>query len=177
MIYLVLIYQIKTVRQMQVAWKFKLIPSPTQSKTLTQWQQRIRALVNLCLADRIDSYNQTFALGEFCDLRSKGVASPLFCSVNKSASLGNPWKVNDPSKRRGTGAFNPRRSAYEMHSNLSTTWRSSKPWYSEVSADVLQQAIRNLDKAFQNFFSGLPSFHASNEEATYQSSLNQARLG
>jgi putative transposase len=143
---------------MQVAWKFKLLPSNTQSKTLMQWLQKIRAIVNVCLADRIDSYNQTFTLGEFCALRSKGVASPLTCSVNKSASLGHPWKVNDPNLRRGGGAFNPRRSAYEMHSNLSTQWRSSKPWYKEVSADVLQQAIRNLDRAFQNFFSGKAKF-------------------
>jgi putative transposase len=143
---------------MQVAWKFKLLPSNTQSKTLTLWQQRIRAIVNVCLADRIDSYNQTFVLGEFCDLKSKGVATPLTCSVNKSASLGNPWKVNDPNKRRGTGTFNPRRSAFEMHSNFSTQWRNSKPWYKEVSADVLQQAIRNLDRAFQNFFSGKAKF-------------------
>ncbi|NJO94160.1 MAG: transposase [Hydrococcus sp. RM1_1_31] len=151
---------------MQVAWKFKLLPNSTQSKTLTLWQQRIRAIVNVCLADRIDSYNQTFVLGEFCDLRSQGIATPLTCSVNKSASLGCPWKINNSELRRGTGAFNPRRSAYEMHSSLSTQWRSDKPWYKEVSADVLQQAIRNLDKAFQNFFSGktkFPRFKRTND--------------
>ncbi len=53
---------------MQVAYKFKLYPSGGQSQRLNEWQSKIRSLVNLCLADRIDTYRSTFTLGEFCDL-------------------------------------------------------------------------------------------------------------
>ena len=143
---------------MQVAYKFKLYPSGGQSQRLNEWQSKIRSLVNLCLADRIDTYRSTFTLGEFCDLRSQSVATPLTCSVSKSASLGDFWKENNPATRRSEKPFNPRRSAYEIHSSFCTEWRQTKPWYSDVCSDVLQQALRNLNKAFNNFFSGRAKF-------------------
>ena len=145
---------------MQVTYRFKLYPSNEQVIRLNEWLQKIRSLLNVCLADRIDSYQDTFKQGEFCNLRSKGVATPLACSVNKSASLGEYWKENNPSKRRGdkNKPFNPRRSAYEIHSSLSTSWRQTKPWYQDVNSDVLQQGLRNQNKAFQNFFAGRAKF-------------------
>lgn len=77
------------------------------------------------------------------------------CSpLNSTNSQSHLWQVS------------PKISAYEMHSSLATVWRSSKPWYKEVLADVLQQALRNLDKAFQNFFSGgakFPRFKRTND--------------
>ncbi len=81
-----------------------------------------------------------FSFGEFCNLRTLALANPLACSVNKSASLGEYWKENNPQKRRSKKAFNPRRSANEIHSSLATLWRQTKPWYEDVSSDVLQQA-------------------------------------
>ena len=136
----------------------KLYPSHGQLKRLDEWQSKIRSLVNLCLADRIDTYRSTFTGGEFCDLRSKGVADPLACSVSKSATLGDFWKEDNPSRRRSKKPFNPRRTAYEIHSSLVTNWRQTKPWYADICADVLQQALRNLDKAFNNLFSGRSKF-------------------
>ncbi len=145
---------------MQVTYRFKLYPSGEQVTRLNEWLQKIRSLLNVCLADRIDSYQDTFKQGEFCNLRSKGVATPLACSVNKSASLGEYWKENNPSKRRGDKSkpFNPRRSAYEIHSSFATSWRQTKPWYQEVNSDVLQQGLKNQNKAFQNFFAGRANF-------------------
>ncbi|WP_036486883.1 RNA-guided endonuclease TnpB family protein [Myxosarcina sp. GI1] len=145
---------------MQVTYRFKLYPSLKQVSRLIQWQNKIRSLLNVCLADRIDSYQDTFMQGEFCNLRSRGVASPLACSIHKSASLGEYWKENNPSKRRGDKSklFNPRRSAYEIHSSFATSWRQTKPWYQDVNSDVLQQGLRNQNKAFGNFFSGRANF-------------------
>ncbi len=143
---------------MQVAYRFKLYPSCSQSRELNEWQNKIRSLVNVCLADRIDTYQSTFTRGEFCDLRSKGIATPISCSVNKSASLGNFWKEDKQSLRRAQKKFNPRRSPFEIHSSFATSWRQNKPWYQDVAADVIQQALRNLDKAFNNFFSGRAKF-------------------
>ncbi len=112
------------------------------------------------MTDRIDSYHDSFKQGEFCNLKSFGVATPLTCSVNKSASLGNYWKENQAELRRGekNNSFNPRRSAFEIHSSFSTNWRQTKPWYADVSSDVLQQALRHQDQAFNNFFSGRAKF-------------------
>jgi putative transposase len=143
---------------MQVAYRFKLYPSCSQSRELNEWQNKIRSLVNVCLADRIDTYQSTFTRGEFCDLRSKGVATPISCSVNKSASKGNFWKEDKQSLRRSQKKFNPRRSPFEIHSSFATSWRQNKPWYQDVAADVIQQALRNLDRAFNNFFSGRAKF-------------------
>jgi putative transposase len=142
----------------QIAYKFRLYPSGRQSKELSDWQNKIRSLVNVCLADRIDTYQSTFASGEFCNLRSKGVATPVACSVNRSASLGDFWKEENQSLRRSKKPFNPRRSPFEIHSSFATSWRQNKPWYQDVAADVIQQALRNLDRAFNNFFSGRAKF-------------------
>ncbi|MGL5076249.1 MAG: helix-turn-helix domain-containing protein [Waterburya sp.] len=140
---------------MQTAYKFKLYPNCVQSNRLVEWQNKIRSLLNLCLADRIDTYQDSFAQGEFCSLRQRGIATPLACSVNRSASLGEFWKEDKPHRWRGDKGkpFNPRRSAVEIHSSFATLWRQTKPWYADVSSDVLQQALRHQDTAFRRFFS------------------------
>ncbi len=146
---------------MQTAYRFKIQPNREQKAMLLDWQHKIGSLYNLCLRDRIDSYAQTKILGNYCDLNTKASACPLTCSVNKSASFGNPWKTENPSFRRSNKKFNPRRTAYEMYSSLATEWRQTKPWYSTVSSDVLQQSLRHLDKAFAGFFKqgrGFPKF-------------------
>ncbi len=73
---------------MQVTYRFKLYPSSEQSIRLSQWQSKILSLLNVCKTDRIDTYQDSFKCGSFCNLKSKVVATPLTCSVNKSASLG-----------------------------------------------------------------------------------------
>ncbi|OLT59606.1 RNA-guided endonuclease InsQ/TnpB family protein [Moorena bouillonii] len=146
---------------MQTAYRFKIQPDREQKSMLLDWQQKIGSLYNLCLRDRIDSYHHTKILGNYCDLTTTAVACPLTCSVNKSASLGYPWKTDHPSRRPREKKFNPRRTAYEMHSSLATEWRQTKPWYSTVCSDVLQQSLRHLDKAFTGFFKqgrGFPKF-------------------
>jgi putative transposase len=145
---------------MQTAYQFKLYPNCVQENKLIEWQNKIRSMLNLCLADRIDTYQDSFCQGEFCNLKKCGIASPLACSVNKSASLGDYWKEDNPSRRRGkkNKPFNPRRSAVEIHSSLATLWRQTKPWYADVSSDVLQQSLRHQDNAFRRFFSGQSKF-------------------
>jgi putative transposase len=108
----------------------------------------------------------SFVQGEFCNLKTKGVASPLACSVNRSASLGEYWKDNKTNFRRSDKPFNPRRSAFEIHSSFSTIWRQTKPWYTDVSSNVLQQSLRHQDNAFRRFFSGqskFPKFKSSHD--------------
>lgn len=127
---------------------------------MQSWLGMLRGVVNYCLADRIDSYSQGFIQGEFCTLRWKGEACPLTCSVNRSASVGEPWKEDKPSLRRGKGEkpFNPKRTAYEMQSSSLKPLKQSRPWYKSVNADVLQQALRHLDNAFSRFFQGKSGF-------------------
>lgn len=161
---------------MQTAWKFKLSPTIAQKETMESWQHSVGYFYNFCLGDRIRSHQWTKVKGCFCDIRNKPTdgyvalsnddfaAIPLTCSVNKSASVGYPWKTQDRGKRRGKDKSkqpNPKRTAYEMHSSLISEWRQAKSEYKNVCADVLQQALRHLDKAFSNFFGhgfGYPRF-------------------
>lgn len=130
----------------------------------------LRAQVNFNLADRIDTYNQGFIQGNFCSLRDKAEACPLTCSVNRSASLGYPWKTDDLSKRRGRDkAFNPRRSAYEMQSSNLPQMKKARPWYKLINADVLQQALLHLHIAFQTFFEGRAKFPRFKTKSTFKS--------
>lgn len=161
---------------MQVAYKFKLRPNQKQTEMLESWQHMVGYVQNRSLGDRTMTYNKTFVEGAYCDLYTKReingdfiycdlatntVISPLHCCVNKSASLGYPWKENVPSRRRAKprydGAlkpFYPKRSAYEMHSNWVTNLKKVDTKYQAVNADVLQQSLRHIDSAFNKFFSG-----------------------
>jgi len=168
---------------MQVAYKFKLRPNPTQSKHFDEAQHLVGYVQNRALGDRQQTYSQTFIEGAYCDLHSKkevypeslycdletrAVCSPLYCSINKSATLGNPSKEDKPNLRRGKPdkngnlkPFNPRRSAFEMHCAWLPILKKQYPKYGIVCADVYQQALRHVDTAFQRFFAkkaGFPSF-------------------
>lgn len=173
--------------KIQVAYKFKLRPSSAQSAQLEEWQPLVGYVQNRSLGDRIYSYNKTFVEGAYCDLYTKrevsaeylycdiearAIFSPIHCSVNKSASLGTPWKENNSNLRRGKKdgnqqkEFNPKRSAYQMHSSWLPELKSEKPEYKQVYSNVLQQALRNVDNAFNNFFAGradFPNFKSHSE--------------
>ena len=140
---------------MRTVYRFKLFPSTRQVETLLDWRPKVRAFINYCLAERMHNYEQNRTEGAFCDLKTKGESYPLTCCVNQSTSLGYPWKLDNEKLRRGknkTEPRNPRRSAYEMQSAYLTEMKKMRPWYKSVCADVLQQALLNLDTAFQNFF-------------------------
>jgi putative transposase len=148
---------------MQTAYRFKLIPSFVQEETMFSWLGMLRGVVNYNLADRIDSYNQGFIQGDFCALKSKAEACPLTCSVVRSATNGEPWKHDKP--------FNPRRSAYEVQSSGLVALKQARPWYKTVNADVLQQALRHLDTAFNRFFqgkSGFPQFKSRTDFNSFE---------
>lgn len=150
-------------RAIRTVYRFKLRPTAEQDAKLLDWRPKVRAFVNFCLADRINSYEQAYVCGSYCELESKREVqvSPLTCSVNRSASVGYPWRSGDPKLRRAKDKSkppSPRRSAYEMHSAYLTEMKQARPWYKTVCTDVLQQALLNLDKAFQNFFTGKAKF-------------------
>lgn len=174
-------------KTIQVAYKFKLRPSSVQSAQLEEWQPLVGYVQNRSLGDRIYSYSKTFVEGAYCDLYTKrevsaeylycdietgAICSPIHCSINKSASLGTPWKESNPNLRRGKKdnnqqkEFSPKRSALEMHSSWLPELKSERPEYKQVYANVLQQALRNVDKAFSNFFAGradFPNFKSHSE--------------
>jgi len=168
---------------LQTAYKFKLQPNKEQVELLEDWQHKVGYIQNRSLGDRIATYSNTFVQGDYCDLYSRreicstylycdletqAINSPLHCSVSKSASLGYPWKTDNPKLRRAKPdkdgvrkPFNPKRSAVELHSSWLTEFKKTHALYSTVNADVLQQSLRHVDSAFNKFFTsgaGFPNF-------------------
>ncbi len=105
----------------------------------------LRANYNFNLRDRIEAYEQVSkpVLGNYSRLDNKGECCPLTCSVNKNASNGYPWKNN--GKRRG---------AYEQQSSALPILKKERAWYKIIHSTVLQQNLKRLNVAFDNFFAG-----------------------
>jgi putative transposase len=133
-------------------YAYKLRPNQTQALKMSNWVDMLRSLYNWCLNDRICQYNQQFIQGDYCDIRTKGEASPLTCFVSKSGATGNPWK-NSKIDFEGK-ARNPRRSAGDIQITALPELKIARPWYSQLDSTVLQQNVKRLDIAYKNFFEG-----------------------
>lgn len=127
-------------------------PNQTQSSKMSAWIDMLRSQYNWCLNDRICQYSQQFIQGNYCDIRTKGEASPLTCFVSKSGATGNPWK-DSKSDKEGK-ARNPRRSAGDIQITALPELKMARPWYSGIDSTVLQQNVKRLDIAYKNFFEG-----------------------
>ena len=131
---------------------YKLRPNQTQSSKMSAWIDMLRSQYNWCLNDRISQYNQQFIQGDYCDIRTRGEASPLTCFVSKSGATGNPWK--DSKFDKEGKARNPRRSAADIQITALPELKMARPWYAQLDATVLQQNVKRLDTAYTNFFDG-----------------------
>ena len=100
------------------------------------------------MRDRIEAYEEVRApkLGNYSDLNSLAEACPLTCSVSYNSSLGYP--------RKETKEGGKKRSAYEQQSSNLPILKQERPWYQTIYSSVLQQNLRRLNDAFQNFFEG-----------------------
>lgn len=146
---------------MLIAQTYKLKPGKTQASIMANWLNMLRAQYNFCLRDRIESYEQAKfpALGEYCRLSNQGWCYPLTCSVNKTASVGYPWKNNGK-----------RRNALEQHDTNLPELKKERPWYKSIHANVLQMNLRRLNEAFQNFFEqrhGYPKFKTKSKFCSF----------
>ncbi|MGL5062019.1 MAG: RNA-guided endonuclease InsQ/TnpB family protein [Microcoleus sp.] len=133
-------------------YAYKLRPNQTQSSKMSIWIDLLRSQYNWCLGDRICQYDRQFIQGDYCDIRTKGEASPLTCFVSKSGATGNPWK--DSKLDKEGKARNPRRSAGDIQITALPELKIARPWYSEIDSTVLQQNVKRLDIAYKNFFEG-----------------------
>ncbi|MEG3862484.1 RNA-guided endonuclease InsQ/TnpB family protein [Microcoleus sp. herbarium12] len=131
---------------------YKLRPNQTQTLKMSAWVDMLRSHYNWCLNDRICQYNQQFVQGDYCDIRTKGEASPLTCFVSKSGATGNPWK--DSKLDKEGKARNPRRSAGDIQITALPELKTARPWYNGIDSTVLQQNVKRLDTAYKNFFEG-----------------------
>ena len=119
---------------------------------MDNWVDMLRSQYNWSLGDRISQYSQQFIQGDYCDIYTKAEACPITCFVSKNGATGEPWKdskVDKDGKRR-----NPRRSAGDIQITSLPDLKKARPWYAGIDSTVLQQNIKRLDKAYENFFDG-----------------------
>lgn len=135
------------------------------------------------IGDREFTYHQHFILGDYCriydkslhcvtalrsSIEAQSIGSGLYCSVNRNASLGGPWKTGDakrarPPKEQKEGAKPPsiRRTPSDMQCNGLTRLKKERVFLQKTSAGLLQNAVKQVDIAFSKFFSkksGYPQY-------------------
>ncbi len=130
---------------MFAAYCYKLKPNKNQANLMSNWLSMLRSSYNFCLRDRIEAYEQASkpVLGNYSRLDNQGECCPLTCSVSKNATIGIPWKNNGK-----------KRNAYEQQSSNLPILKKERPWYKNIHSTVLQQNLKRLHKAFDNFFQG-----------------------
>lgn len=126
-----------------LGYVYKLRPNLEQSAKIDSWLDKLRATYNWSLADRINTYQQRFIQGEYCDLRTRSVACPLTCCVLNNSATGEPWRKNGE-----------KRTAKEIQITALPQLKKARPWYREIDSTVLQQNLERLNKAYENFFAG-----------------------
>lgn len=172
---------------MQTTYRFRLRPNQAQLVLLAQWQKSCCYVSNRMIGDREYTYQRQQTLGDYCslhnkqiftvsalrcDLEERFVGNGLHCSVNRSASLGYPWKTGDLKRARASlksAKTEPslRRSAYEVQSSFLPALKKLKPELAQVNSFVLQKQCEKVDKAFSRFFkkdeSKYPSYKKPNQ--------------
>lgn len=128
---------------MLLGYIYKLRPKQAQVAKMSNWLDMLRANYNWSLADRIDTYQQRFIQGEYCDIKTKAIACSLTCCVVSNGASGEPWRDNGK-----------KRSASEIQSFALPELKKVRPWYKDIDSTVLQQNVKRLDKAYENFFNG-----------------------
>lgn len=116
----------------------------------------LRANYNWSLADRIDTYYQRYICGDYCDLKTFVVISPLTCSLG--GATGNPWSKEGNKK-----------SPVNIQITELPHLKKARPWYKEIDSTVLQQNLRRLDNAYNNFFQQNRGFPKFKNRSTFRS--------
>jgi len=166
---------------MLLGYVYKLRPNNEQFIMMDSWLDMLRAAYNYNLRDRIDAYNSRFIQGNYCDLKTKAEIVPFTCPI--SGASGYPWKISGSAKvkkqeearifgdycdlltkkvQKAVSIKSAKRNPGEVQMAELPTLKAARPWYCEIDSTVLQENIKRLDKAYQNFFDrkevGFPKF-------------------
>ncbi len=141
---------------MILGYCYKLRPNISQSDKIDRWIDMLRANYNWSLADRIDTYYQRYICGDYCDLKTRVVISPLICLIG--GATGNTW--SNKGKKR---------SPVNIQITELPNLKKARPWYNEIDSTVLQQNLRRLDNAYNNFFQQNRGFPKFKNRSTFRS--------
>ena len=130
---------------MLFGYKYKLKSSSQQLNRFCRWLDMCRANYNYNLADREATYTTRFAMGQYCDLRSKGAACPLTCPISPNSATSDTGEVYKTSKK---GKIK-RKTASEIQITNLPILKQVRPWYKDIDSTVLQQNVKtSLTKTF-----------------------------
>jgi len=154
-----------------LGYVYKLQPNSDQSDQMDSWLDMLRASYNYNLSDRINTDQFRFIQGDYCEIKTKAEICPIACSIG--GATGYPWKVSGATKIKQQQKENifgdscditsqkvvklaslkpALRNAGEIQMAELPALKAARPWYSVIDSTVLQENIKRLDKAYQNFF-------------------------
>ncbi|HLO87712.1 MAG TPA: transposase [Nostocaceae cyanobacterium] len=127
---------------------------------MERWLHLLRLQYNFRVRERTEAYEQAKAplMGNYCVIATQAECCPLTCSVSKGALYGNPWTTK--GKKRSPLA--------QQDANL-VDLRTERPWYGEIYYHVLQQMLKQVDKAFERFFQGLGKYPKTKRRGKFRS--------
>ena len=176
---------------MPTTYKVRLYPSTSQAEKFKEDQRNACYVKNRMIGDRDWTHYRKNIMGDYCrlydkleinasalrcDVSNREFGSGLFCSVDRGASLGNPYKTGNPKLARPSKkAPKPRKdgtipekkapsiknSTCDMQVTGLPVLKVEKTFLKTTCATALQNAVRQVDAGFQKFFSGdaaYPSF-------------------
>jgi putative transposase len=169
---------------MTTTYKVRLYPAKVQGEKFREDQRNACYVKNRMIGDRDWTHYRKNIMGDYCrlydklevnasalrsDVVTRELGSGLFCSVDRGASLGNPYKTGNPKLARpskkpslprkdGTipekKAPSIKNSTCDMQVTGLPGLKAEKPFLKTTCATALQNAVRQVDAGFQKFFSG-----------------------
>jgi transposase len=110
--------------------QYKMLPNSKQRQAIDKWLEMIRYQYNYLLADRFNwwQYNRSDCVipqGEFCQIA---------CSIGSQVLRDNP--------------------NYHSQSATLPNLKEHRPWYKNIYSQVLQDAVKRVDKAMMRYVKG-----------------------
>ncbi|MEM6399309.1 MAG: transposase [Cyanobacteria bacterium P01_D01_bin.116] len=151
---------------MLLGYRYKLKPNREQTLKVLSWIDMLRANYNYNLADREATYQARFVQGEYCNLRNKSVACPLTCPVSSNSATSDTGEVYKVKKKTGQYRL---KTAEEIQITNLPALKKTRPWYKEIDSTVLQQNVKRLQVAYNNFFAGRGKYPKFKNKSNFKS--------
>ena len=151
---------------MLLGYRYKLKPLEEQTLKVLSWIDMLRANYNYNLADREVTYQARFVQGEYCDLRSKSAACPLTCPISSNSATSDTGDVYKVKKKTGDIKL---KTAEEIQITNLPVLKKTRPWYKEIDSTVLQQNVKRLQVAYNNFFTGRGKYPKFKNRSNFKS--------
>jgi len=151
---------------MFLGYRYKLKPNKEQTLKVLSWINMLRANYNYNLADREATYQARFVQGQYCDLRSKSAACPFTCPISSNSATSDTGNVYKVQKKTGEIKL---KTAEEIQITNLPILKKTHPWYKEIDSTVLQQNVKRLQVAYNNFFAGRGKYPKFKNKSNFKS--------